>query len=473
MIKDTKNKRPVPDTDEKGNNVITMRYLQEVCEFDGGYKVPHLNEILYINMQHFKKIEGLEQFYNIRSLFLEGNNIEKIEGISHLHNLHSLYLQNNVISKIEGLDRCSLLHILNVSNNVIPRIDNIKHLSSLSILEISNNRLSTLDSISNIEYNTNLTMVNLKDNRIPYDDNIITLLSGLHHLSYLDLKGNDFVRMCPHYRKTMFNRLQSLVCLEGEHRSLQVNDPVELDKHDDDRSNFHILKWRGEAKVKEMRRAQSWREELIKATDQLNKLRELHIKLQKDNINNKDNRVEELSIEQLEKRMIEMINDDSISPEEKTQFRKHIDDRIMRHKLGIEIETPLEANELAQEWAEDRINECMKNISACEAQARVYSSQEIPNMLTKSRVPDIDIEDVIKLKPQQYNIDELMEEKINWTKDLDEDLEAVLIESNFDFESAANKFNIRLDGRRKREGRRIVHQTKSDLIKRWTCTSNK
>lgn len=44
-------KKAVMDKDENGNNIITERYLKELCEENGQYVTPHLNDTLYL---HYK-----------------------------------------------------------------------------------------------------------------------------------------------------------------------------------------------------------------------------------------------------------------------------------------------------------------------------------------------------------------------------------------------------------------------------------
>ena len=467
-------KKPMPEKDADGNPIITMKYLQDICEFEGGYRVPHLNEILYLNMQGFSKIENLEEFYNVKSLFFDGNRLEAIEGISHMHNLASLYLYNNLITRITGLENCKQLHTLNLSNNLISVIEGMQDLKALTRLDISANRLAGPSSIEQLKFNPALEMLIIKDNNLDCSDDLDSILASLS-LTFLELKGNPIVRNTPNYRKKMFERLPTLICLEGEHRDPKVPLVVELDNKqlDPDRVERNMQRWRGAAREKEMDRARMWREELAKAQVELQKLRSLHLKLQ-DEISKRKTKGEneqEDSIEELQAKMALMIKDDKVSPEEKSLFKRHLDDRIMRHKLGIEPESPIEMNETTQEWAEDRINECIRNIEACEAQARVFDSHKPQNpMFAIEELPEAaqSAEQLTKPAPQQRNIEEIMEEKIAWSADLDDDLESILIGSAFNFDAAVQRFNLRLDERKRAEGRRVVHQSRGDLMKRWT-----
>ena len=44
-------KKAVMDKDEQGNNIVTEKYLKDLCEENGQYLTPHLNDTLYL---HYK-----------------------------------------------------------------------------------------------------------------------------------------------------------------------------------------------------------------------------------------------------------------------------------------------------------------------------------------------------------------------------------------------------------------------------------
>ena len=46
------------------------------------YCTPSLNETLYLHYKGFPKIENLEEFENLRVLYMEGNCIDKIENLN-------------------------------------------------------------------------------------------------------------------------------------------------------------------------------------------------------------------------------------------------------------------------------------------------------------------------------------------------------------------------------------------------------
>ena len=63
-------------------------------------QTPELNEILYLNYKGFGEILNLEQFPNVKCLYLEGNAFPRIQGLSKCLQLRSLYLHENLIEKI-------------------------------------------------------------------------------------------------------------------------------------------------------------------------------------------------------------------------------------------------------------------------------------------------------------------------------------------------------------------------------------
>ena len=72
------------DKDENGKNIITERYLKELCEENGQYSTPALNDALYLHYKGFRKIENLESFKNVRAIWLECNGINEISGLEPL-----------------------------------------------------------------------------------------------------------------------------------------------------------------------------------------------------------------------------------------------------------------------------------------------------------------------------------------------------------------------------------------------------
>ena len=70
---------------------INQKTLKEACKKHDLYQTPYLNEKLYLHYGGFRKIEGLEEYTELRALWLQGNIISRIENIDHLKKLRCLY----------------------------------------------------------------------------------------------------------------------------------------------------------------------------------------------------------------------------------------------------------------------------------------------------------------------------------------------------------------------------------------------
>ena len=91
-------------------------------------------------------ISNNTQVHNFHDLglkvaYLEGNAVKRIEGLDNLVNLRSLYLQENLICKIEGLECLINLVNLNLSDNQISVVEGLKNLTKLQNLQIKRNRI--------------------------------------------------------------------------------------------------------------------------------------------------------------------------------------------------------------------------------------------------------------------------------------------------------------------------------------------
>jgi dynein assembly factor 1 len=138
-------KKAVMSTGSDGLNQITEEFLAALCEENEQYVTPHLNDQLFLHFKGFKKIEKLEKYYNLKTLWLESNGIKMMTGLAHLTKLRMLYLQQNMISKIEGLDTCKALVRINLSNNQLKHVgDGLKCLENLQNLDLSKNLFESM-----------------------------------------------------------------------------------------------------------------------------------------------------------------------------------------------------------------------------------------------------------------------------------------------------------------------------------------
>ena len=215
MKKKTIFEKPEPEKNERGYRIITEDYCKKLCEYNGGYEYPHLNANLYLHFQGFHKIQNLDNFINLKVLYLENNCLDKIENLSNLKSLTCLYLQNNYIKEIENLENNTNLVILNLSNNKIKTIKNLEKLQKLENLYIEKNYLSSLESLQGLLEVKKLILLDLQNNEINENsEGILSLLEQIEKLKVLYLKGNDIIRLINNYRRTIIVRLKKLSYLD-------------------------------------------------------------------------------------------------------------------------------------------------------------------------------------------------------------------------------------------------------------------
>lgn len=92
-------RKAIIEKDENGKNILTEKYIRELCEENEQYSTPKLNTVLYLHFKGFNKIQALDKYVNVACLFLESNGIHQIDGISHMTELRTLYLHQNVSQK--------------------------------------------------------------------------------------------------------------------------------------------------------------------------------------------------------------------------------------------------------------------------------------------------------------------------------------------------------------------------------------
>ena len=60
---------------------MSSEVLRDLCKKHDLYRTPELNDLLYCNLQGFRKIANLEPYTGLVSLFLEGNAISSLDGL--------------------------------------------------------------------------------------------------------------------------------------------------------------------------------------------------------------------------------------------------------------------------------------------------------------------------------------------------------------------------------------------------------
>ena len=193
---------------------MTAKWLKAHCKENGGYGTPELNDKLYLHFQGFDRIQNLEAYTGLKSLFLEGNGLEDLEGLSACVELRCLFAQQNMVTAIPPSLPVSL-STLNVSNNNVSHLQNVARLVELQTLQASNCKLKTLESLGELRNCANLSTVDLQNNEIDGDpEAMVALFASMPKLACLYMQGNPVVSQLRQYRKRMIASIKSLAYLD-------------------------------------------------------------------------------------------------------------------------------------------------------------------------------------------------------------------------------------------------------------------
>ncbi|TPX34549.1 hypothetical protein SmJEL517_g02833 [Synchytrium microbalum] len=205
--------RNLKTLDDKGNTIMTKEYLKQLCKEQKLYQTPELNDKIYLHFKGFTKIEHLEAYTGLRSLWLEGNGIGKIENIDTLVELRCLYLQQNCIEEIENLDKLVQLDTINLSNNLVKHISGLDNLPALRTLQLSHNFIRTADDLRHLANCHFISILDLSNNKIE-DPDIVEVFEVMENLAVLNLMANPVTSKIQNYRKTLISRCKGLTYLD-------------------------------------------------------------------------------------------------------------------------------------------------------------------------------------------------------------------------------------------------------------------
>ena len=192
---------------------MTASTLKTYCKENGLYLTPNINDKIYLHYKGFRCIQNLEEYTNLKCIWLEGNGLSRIEGLDKQTALRTLFLQENIIEKIENLEAQVFLDSLNLSKNYIKRVENLSHMKELTSLNLSHNQLASGTDIDELAQLKSLQTIDLQYNLI-VDVGIVDLLSSLKDLRVLYLVGNPVVKSIKNYRRILISRCKNLKYLD-------------------------------------------------------------------------------------------------------------------------------------------------------------------------------------------------------------------------------------------------------------------
>ncbi|KAF2355974.1 Leucine-rich repeat, partial [Trinorchestia longiramus] len=196
---------------------MTKTRLKRLCRDHQLYLTPAMNDVLYLHYQGFNKVENLDEYTDLKCLWLHNNHLHDLtSGLAHLVKLKALYLHHNRIVVMRGLETLTSLVTLNLCHNFITKLELIGSLPHLQTLEVSHNKLSTTDSISILPSCRSLSCLDLSHNHLsdPTVVHVLQVLAGVVQLHVLQLQGNPCVGKVPHYRYSVTAKCQSLTYLD-------------------------------------------------------------------------------------------------------------------------------------------------------------------------------------------------------------------------------------------------------------------
>ena len=202
------------EEDEDDGVHMTKKAIVESCRKHDGYIVPEINDTLYLHYEGYPRIKNLEEYVNLKVLWLNNNQITRIENISHLTQLTALYLQNNLITEITGLETLTNLSTLILSHNYIEKIQGLSTLTKLETLEIDHNSVKTPELLSGILECPSIKILNITFNHLEDGEGVLDVLAKMPNLRVLRMTSNPFMKTMRNYNRIVPLRLQHITYLD-------------------------------------------------------------------------------------------------------------------------------------------------------------------------------------------------------------------------------------------------------------------
>ncbi|GFH11834.1 dynein assembly factor 1, axonemal, partial [Haematococcus lacustris] len=193
---------------------LTQASLKKLCRDLKLYSsAPALNDILHLQCKGIMKLENLDEYTGLKTLYLEQNAIMVIENLDALTNLRCLYLGKNMINEIGcGLSMLTNLETLDLADNYIECVDGLASLPSLRTLTLSGNKMRSLADVQHLKSCSALVSLDLANCKLA-EPSVVDMVQHMP-LAYLRLQGNPCVGQYRNYRKTLVARMPGLNYLD-------------------------------------------------------------------------------------------------------------------------------------------------------------------------------------------------------------------------------------------------------------------
>ena len=212
--KDAKPDEKSSDEEEQQDEIqMNEKKILECCKKHGLYCVPDLNDVLHLENQGFISINGLDNFFNVKVIWLSCNQLTTIENLNCLTKLTQLYLDDNFIEEISGLDNLPELEVLFMARNCVRKIQGLSNCKKLQNIDLDSNRIKTAEALNGLLECPSLQIIHLAGNDIK-DAECLNVFKQMKELRVLHLNGNPFIRECPNYRRQLVTAIPELRYLD-------------------------------------------------------------------------------------------------------------------------------------------------------------------------------------------------------------------------------------------------------------------